>query len=89
MFRVLIANTLNIHFSLLFYTMSNPERIYKANLDGSDVRAIVTIGLSNVLSIAINYDKKRLCWADRGKCCTSVPPKYWVMHNISAIMSVK
>jgi len=75
MCRALIANTLNILFSLLFYATWDPTRIYKANLDGSDITEIVTTGLSNVPSIAINYDKKRICWADICKCCTSLSPK--------------
>ena len=76
-------------FRLLFYATWDPTRIYKANMDGSDITEIVTRDLLYVQSIAINYDKKRLCWADRSKCCTSLSLKYWVRQSILAIMSLK
>ena len=76
-------NTLDIPFRLLFHTTCCPDdRIYKANLDGSDVTAIVTTGLSDVRSIAINYDKKRMCWADVSKYWANVSPKCWVRYSI-------
>ena len=89
MCRALNANTLNIPFRLLFYATYAPTRIYEANLDGSDVTAIVTKDLGDVRSIAINYDKKRLCWADRCKCCATLSPNYRGRCSILAIMSVK
>ena len=89
MCRAPIVNTLNIHFSLLFYATYDPTRIYKANLNGSNITKIVTKDFGNVVSIAINYDKKRICWADSSKCCTSLSPNYWVRHSILARMSMK
>ena len=82
---------LNIPSSLLFYATDWTYRggIWKVNLDGFDKTVIVTLKYSDVRSIAINYDKKRLCWADTCKCCTSLSPKYWVRHSIVAIMSLK
>ena len=65
-------NSLYMRCRLLFYATRYPSRIYKSNLDGSDVTEIVSTGLVDVLSIAINYDTKRVCWADSGKCCISL-----------------
>ena len=48
---------LNTPFSLLFYATRENPRIYKANLDGTNITEIVTTGVSYVTSIAINYDK--------------------------------
>ena len=84
-----ILTHINIPFSLLFYATYSPTRIWKANLDGSDVTAIVTIGSGHVLWMAINYDKKRLCWTDYGTCCTSLSQNIWARRSILAIMSVK
>ena len=85
--RALNANTLNVPFRMLFYATSNPARIFKVNLDGFEMTVIVTTHLWDVRSIAINHDKKRMCWVDTRKC--NLSPKYWVRFSILAIMSVK
>ena len=85
---IVLLTYLNIPFRLLFYATLKPTRIYKAKLHGNDVVEIVSTGLTYVPSIAINYDKKRICWADYGKCCTSLSPKNWVSYSILSLSDV-
>ena len=73
----------------MFYATWQPTRIYRANVDGSNVTEIVAKGYSYVTSIAINYDKKRMCWADSSKCCANLSLNYWDRYSILTIMVLK
>ena len=59
---------MHIYFRLLFYTTINQNGVYRANLDGSGQRKIVSTGLSNANDIDIDYGTSRICWTDWGRC---------------------
>ena len=53
----------NLLFSLLFYTT---YRVYKVNLDGSGHTRVSMKSNRIIISIAIDYAKRRICWVNWG-----------------------
>lgn len=50
----------------MYWTTGLSNSIYSANLDGSDVRALVSVGASNPIGIVLDASRAQLFWADRG-----------------------
>jgi len=44
-----------------------PCGIFKSNLDGTEVTAIVSTGMADVMGIATDFSTSRIYWNDDGK----------------------
>ena len=56
-----VSDTLPVY---MYYTDSGTNSIQRANLDGSNVRDIVTTGLSTPTDIAVDLTREKLYWTD-------------------------
>ena len=45
----------------------DPCGIFKSNLDGTEVTAIVSTGMADVMGIATDFSTSRIYWNDDGK----------------------
>ena len=52
----------------MFWTDWNRDapKIEKANMDGTERRALITEGLGLPNGLTIDYDSSQVCWADAG-----------------------
>ena len=56
-----VSDTLPVY---MYYTDSGTDSIQRANLDGSNVRDIVTTGLKTPTDIAVDLTREKLYWTD-------------------------
>ena len=70
--------------SVMFWTDWNREapKIEKANMDGTDRRALVTEGLGLPNGLALDYELMQVCWADAGVCSSCDIYKLSLFMNI-------
>jgi low density lipoprotein-related protein 2 len=70
---------------LFFSTVSRPAKIYRALLDGTNLTAVVQSGLSLPYTISIDYQSKRIYWADSG--LARIQSSDYEGNNIVTILS--